>query len=147
MSLSTEAPARIRDLVQLHKVCWETYPHKLPSPSGSRIVGFEVLLIGTAEQTDAPISPGDERSHQVYYDLRQIAQFVIAEDEQVRCEIEPFDPFVALSPRRKFRQDIVLTIEIGDREHFDNLIVDAEVRSLRRIEQALRDLGARPGSW
>jgi hypothetical protein len=147
VSLPTEAPARIRDLVQAHKVCWETYPHKLPSPAGSRTVGFEVLLIGTAEGSEPEISPGDERSHQVYYDLRQIAEFVIAEDEQVRCEIEPFDPFVALSPRRKFRKDIVLTIEIGDREQFDNVVLDAEVRSLRRIEQTLRDLGARPGSW
>jgi hypothetical protein len=139
---------RLRDLVRRHKVCWEVYPHTLKVATGLRHVGYELELFGTLDHPIQPVRPGWPECRSVYHDLLEIAHWIIPREPRAsRHDIEPFEVALNFSPKRKFRRDVRLTIEIVHRDGFDRAIDECEVRCLQEMKEKLKELGARPERW
>ena len=148
-----EAPAtdtgRIKDLVQRYKVCFESYPVWHVPPGGGKVaIGYELDLIGTPDHVQHPPTPGSEDSTPVLQSLLEIAASILPADDREGCTvIEPVEPAIHFSPRRKMRPDIVLIIEIVHGHPFDLPIDAGETRCLREMKEKLKELGARPDQW
>ena len=64
-----------------------------------------------------------------------------------RYDILKYEPCLAFRARRKFRKDVVLSLEIGHRGHFADPVDDCPIRCVREMEDALSSVGAREGCW
>lgn len=139
---------RIRELVRRHQVCWEVYPKTLSVAHGLRQVGYELELFGTRGKPKVPIVPGREEYRAIYQDLLEIARWIAPREARpARLEIEPYEVALNFSPKRKFRDDVRLAIDIVHREGFDRPIDECEVRCLRDMKRKLKEAGARPEQW
>ncbi len=106
-------------------------------------IGFEVDLIGTHDHPKQPPKPGCEECHLVYSNLLRIATAVLpAEDRDSRYVIEPYEASISLSPRRKKRKDVTVSIDIVHRGPFDQPIDACETRCLHEIDLRRRFRGA-----
>jgi len=50
-------------------------------------------------------------------------------------------------PKAIVRKDIVVAIDIAHRDRFDRPVDECEMRCLREMKEALKQLGARPERW
>lgn len=104
-------------------------------------------MYGTHDHRETRLTPGCERCVQTFADLREIAEWIMPQEERPsRYEIEPFDRALRLSPTRKLRGEVVLTMKIVHRRDFFQPIDDCEQRCLGEMKRKLAELGAHPGS-
>ena len=140
----------LKQLVQRHRVCWESYPLTLKVPGGElRHVGYELELFGTHDDHPlGPVTPGCSECRIVYHSLLQIAHSIVPrEPRATRHAIEPYDVSLCFSPKRKFRKDVRLTIQLVHREGFDLPIDECEDRCLGEMKEKLKELGVRRERW
>ena len=139
----------LQELVQRHKICWESYPVWHIRPNGEKIqIGFELDLIGTHDHPQKPPSAGCDECHKVYRALLTIAQAILPpRDRASRSTIDPYDVSISFSPRRRMRKDVRLAIDIAHRNDFDQPVDACEVRCLCEMKQKLKELGVRPEHW
>lgn len=138
----------VRDLIQRYKICWEVWPEWIVDHSHFEKRGFELELLGThAEGTDH-VSPGCDSCVEVYRALREVAKFIIPQDQSLpTCfEIEPFEPALRYASIRKNRPDVMLEMKIMHR-HGLGPIDECEERCLQRMQNQLDELGAYRGRW
>ena len=148
-ALAIDTSDEIKDLVQRHKVCFESYPiWHVPLGGGKVAIGYELDLIGTHDHPQHPPSPGCDECTPVRRALLAIAAAILPPNDRAsRYGMEPFETAIHFSPRRKMRKDIVLAIDIVHRDRFDLPIDACEMRCLREMKEKLKELGARPDQW
>ena len=139
----------IKDLVQRHQVCFESYPiWHVPQGGGKIAIGYELDLIGTHDHPEHPPRPGCDECRPVQNALMTIARAILPpNDRSSHYVIETFDMAIHFSPRRKMRKDVIVAIDIVHREQFDGAADDCELRCLREMKEQLKELGARPEHW
>ena len=139
--------ARLKQLANQYRVCWEVWPESLYDDHEQHKIGFDLEIIGTHPTQAEYAVPGCELCHEVYHALRGIAAFVLPdEDRPTRYEVEPFEPKLAFSTVRHNRPDVVLEIKILHK--FGLSDIDAcQQRCLKDIEDRLRLIGVRRGGW
>lgn len=139
----------VRDLIQRHKVCFESYPiFHVPLGGGKFAIGYELDLIGTHDHPRQPPSPGCDECRSVRRALLIIANAILPPgDRASRYMIEPYEVAIHFSPRRKMRKDVILAIDIIHRDRFDLPADTCETRCLREMREKLKELGALPERW
>ena len=101
---SDETVTRLKDMVEMHKVCYEVWPELLIVNGQQVKVGFNLELAGTHEHGTSTLSPGCPRCIRTFEDLRQIAEWIMPKEERPsRYEIEPFDRALHESAQRNFQ--------------------------------------------
>ena len=148
-AIAIDTSDEIKDLVQRHKICFESYPiWHVPLGGGKVAIGYELDLIGTHDHPLHPASPGCDECTPVRRALLAIAAAILPpNDRESRYAIEPFETAIHFSPRRKMRKDVVLVIDIMHRDRFDRPVAECEARCLREMKEKLKQFGARPDHW
>jgi hypothetical protein len=145
--MSQEAP--LEQLVQRHQVCWEVWPLLDYDDAGTRTqVGFEVDLFGV--HAGAAPQPSAEAAENVavYEALLRIAGRVIPTDlADIDCAVEAYDASIHATRRRRYREDVQLQILVRHKNDVTRVMDEGEAEGVRRIEDALRALGARKDTW
>ena len=138
---------RIRALVRKDQVYWEVLPEYHIDREGKRIqIGFELNLIATHGHSEEIIEPGCLECIKIYEDLTQIADWIIPKGERDSLyEIGFFDASIHYSSRRRFRPEVILTIQILHREGFDHPTDAHDVQEVNEVEEKLKALGADKG--
>ncbi len=145
---SQEVISQLKELVQLHCVCYEVWPEFLVA-GGQRVkVGFNLEMFGTHQHGTSSLSPGCARCVRTFEALSQIADWIMPKEERAsRYEIEPYDRALRESPRRKFRVEVVLSMKILHRHGFDQPVDECEERCLKEMREKLAVLGVAAGEW
>ncbi|SRR6266700_180881 len=148
MNGTTTNEPSIRDLIQRYKICWEVWPEWISDRGHLRKIGFELELLGTdAEGTDR-VSPGCDSCGEVYLALREVARFIIPQEQGLpTCfAIEPFESALRYASTRRNRPDVLLTIKIMHRCGLGP-VDDCEEHCLQLMQNRLDALGAYRGRW
>jgi hypothetical protein len=145
---SDKTVEQLKDLVEMHQVCYEIWPELLIVKGQQVKVGFDLELVGTHEHGTSTLSPGCPRCIRTFEDLHQIAEWIMPKEERPsRYEIEPFDRALHESAQRKFVPEVVLSMKILHRHGFDQPIDACEERCLKEMRGKLAELGVRAGEW
>ena len=145
---SDEIVKRLKDMVEMHHVCYEIWPELLIVKGRQVKVGFDLELAGTHEHGISTLTPGCPRCIRTFEDLRQIAEWIMPKEERPsRYEIEPFDRALHESAQRKFVPEVVLSMKILHRHGFDQPVDACEERCLKEMRGKLAELGVRAGEW
>jgi hypothetical protein len=138
---------RLRSLVEAHTVYYEARPEEQLVDGKIVKVGFELQLYATHDHGETRLTPGCERCVQTFEDLRAIAEWIMPQEERPsRYEIEPYHSALHLSPTRKLRGEVVLTMKIVHRRGFFQPIDECEQRCLAEMKKKLTELGVRQGN-
>jgi hypothetical protein len=138
----------LKDMVEMHQVCYEVWPELLMVKGQQVKVGFNLELAGTHEHGTSTLSPGCPRCIRTFEDLRQIAEWIMPKEERPSCyEIEPYDRALHESAQRKFVPEVVLSMKILHRHGFDQPVDECEERCLKEMRNKLAELGVRAGEW
>ena len=145
---SDETVKRLKDMVEMHHVCYEIWPELLMVKNRQVKVGFNLELAGTHEHGTSTLSPGCPRCIRTFDDLRQIAEWIMPKEERPsRYEIEPYDRALHESAQRKFIPEVVLSMKILHRHGFDQPVDACEERCLKEMRVKLAELSVRAGEW
>jgi hypothetical protein len=138
-----------KELVRKHKVCWESWPEFYLDTNGRKIqIGFELDLVGTHDNPAHFPSPGCDECEKVYDALRQIALWIIPDENHLsRYDIQIFDDALRYAKIRNFRPDVTLILKILHKAEFDQPVDECEVSCLKEMEEKLRKLGASKRKW
>ena len=130
--------SELRSSAKRCQACFEVWPAWSVASGPRRQVGFEVDLCGGVEQ------PAAGARTAMYNELKRIAESVLPGDMgDVRVDVMPFDNSFHESPRRGFRPEVVVEIEITHSRAFEQPANAAEERCLRELEKGLAQLGVR----
>jgi hypothetical protein len=123
----------LAELIQHHQICYEVWP-EWAMVDGRRVqIGFEVDLCAAAR---------DEPDPSQFEQLKELAASVLTGDQSTTdFEILPFDNSVHESPRRGFRPEVVLGVQILHKHGSEQPVDDCEQQCLRDLEHRLRKLG------
>lgn len=139
----------LKDIVQLHRVCWEVLPEQVPVEDGNPLqVGFNLMLYGAHAHDADRFPPGCPACQAIYRDLRQLADWIVPKDERpTRYEIDVFDQAIRYDPMRGNRPDVTVTIRILHRSQREAPVDVCEVFCLHEMEQKLVQIGAQCLRW
>lgn len=131
-------------MAQRHHVCYEVWPH-YASVDGLKVqVGFNVELCAAQGSHAEHLTPCGRPSLETFDDLRQIARYILPENgNDAEFEILPYDHGVHESPKRGFRPEVVLSLQILHRHGFNQPVDPCEERCLRQMENRLKQLAVR----
>lgn len=148
MALDSEVTfERLKSLVEEHSVNFEARPEESLVDGKIVKIGFELQLCGAHHHEETRLTPGCERCVQTFADLREIAEWIMPREQRPsQYEIEPFDSALHLSPTRKLRGEVVLTMKIVHRHGFFQPIDECEQHCLAEMKKKLAELGARQGN-
>lgn len=152
--VANDAPMeRLREIARRHQVCYEVWPERSVLEERKIQIGFELQLCGANTHTsedgpDHPV-PGCAHCFSTYGELRQIAEWILPQEERPsRYEIGAFDHALHIAPRkRKSRSEVVLPIHIMHRHDFNRAVDDCEDRCLKEMRDKLAQLGVCEGIW
>ena len=140
--------AKIKDLVQRFRVCWEVYPEQVLARDEIQKVGFALELYGTHEPGTLHVTPGCEHCRPVQAALREIAHWILPREKRPSMyEVSVQWQALSYSRERGERPDVQITIRILHRSDFENPVDECEVRCLKEMEQALGEIGACRCVW
>lgn len=152
--VANDAPMeRLREIARSHQVCYEVWPERSVSEGRAIRIGFELQLCGANAHTstDGPNHPVPGCAHCVstYGELRQIAEWILPREERPsRYEIGAFDHSLHIAPpKRRRRNEVVVSIHIMHRHDFNRAVDDCEDRCLKEMRQRLHQLGIVEGLW
>lgn len=133
----------LRDRVRRHKIHWQAWPEYHVDGSERRQVGFRLGLLGTQDRPSTrPVAVCPE-SWKVYTSLRELARWVLPEEEGESDLLVSVDDASLVSEGD--RRDIMVTIKIAHRRGVDRPVDAREMRCLADIEERLLQLGAPQG--
>ncbi len=138
----------LRRIVAKREVCWDVFREKVGFRDGIEAVGYELVLTGIHAPGDHPPYPGCELCKDVYRDLGRIARFILPREHRASTyEIEPYEAAIRSTGKRRYRDEVTLTVKILHRDHFEAPIDACETRCLREMEAKLESIGACKGAW
>ncbi len=144
---TAEVIEQLKELVALHSVCYELFPHYELNGHTPIKVGFSLELYGTHDHGSSSLTPGCDKCMTTYKDLRRIAEWVLPKEERPTAyEIEPFDRAMHESPRRRLRPEVELNIKIVHRHNPVRPIDACEERCRGEMEQRLSAIGVTRGN-
>lgn len=131
-----------------HKVCYEVRP--LMQKHGEQLVqvGFEFEI---AARLPKAAGLGESRRQTTQHLLRAMAQLVHrvfpAEGEVARFELAPFQPVVQLRREAGLQPEVRRVVEVYHKKNFWQSVGEGDRQRLGPLEQRLRELGVKAGSW
>jgi hypothetical protein len=136
--------SRLRVLARRHEAYYDIWP-EYSLVSGRQVpIGFALELCGLRNQHEQKLTPGDPASHNTYSELREIAGAVIGPSiSEAEYHIQPFDNAIHECPARRFRPEIVLSVDITPKP--SNSLPGYENTCLQAVERTLVDLGVHRG--
>ena len=143
---STPPTEHVRQIVDRFSVYYDVRPESTVLHDHSiRQVGFCLDLYGRDGQ-GPPLSPGDERSKEVYQGLREIALQIMPDKEhECRYELGEFHSSLLYSNHGSSHACVPLEIHILHKSGFDRPVDAGESRALREMEERLKNLGVYRG--
>ena len=140
---------RLRWLIEQHQVVYEHWMAKIVKHGELRIVGHDLLLIGThGGHVTEMTTPGCRQCAQVWQDLREIADFIAPPPTDLsRFRVVPFSHAVHYAKERGNRPDVELIAEIRHRSHYDGPLDACEDRCLKHSLTRLKELGVSERRW
>jgi hypothetical protein len=151
--LTNDAPMeQLRAIARKHQVCYEVWPERSVAEGRKIQIGFELQLCGTNSHVAAkgkqPV-PGCEYCQSTYEDLKQIAEWILPQDERPsRYEIGAFDRSLHVAPHsRHSRSEVVVPIHIMHRTEFNREVDECENRCLKEMRDRLNQLEVCEGRW
>jgi hypothetical protein len=145
-------PEALRNIVLLHKVCYEVWPEWSGCGGRARRIGYCVTLCGVNDRDDCVHGhhvPGCPHCGFTYDALRKIAEWItLTEQQGCRFEIHAFDRAWHIAPKQRWsRNEITVNIKIMHSHDVDAPLDDSQERSLKEMRTILRKLGVREGVW
>lgn len=146
MSSTTQAE-NIGDTVARLSVSYETrLESMLLADNSVRQVGYCLELCGR-DGDGPPLSPGDERSKEIYRALREIAlQVVPEEDHDCQFELDGSYSSLHYDNNPKSPAKVHLAIYIFHKDGFERPIDSGLAQGLHELECRLQDLGIHNGN-
>lgn len=139
----------LRLVARQHQVCYEIWPLWSTSQGVRTEKGFELLLCGVnghvfSEGNTLHAVPCCEHCAHTYYELKEIAQWVLDMKKPPAAEIYSFDRALHLAPpHRKHRSEIVMTTAIFHQSEHKPGDSDCESECLKEVRARLSKLGIR----
>ncbi|MFN7970905.1 MAG: hypothetical protein U0166_00890 [Acidobacteriota bacterium] len=138
----------LEDIVRKYRICWDTWPLHGFVEGGSRVVGFQIDLLGTHAPSHPAYAPGCATCLEVYEALRCVANAVLPpRDRDSTYELSGFDSAIHYAERRHGRPDVKVTITIQHKTNINAPLDACEARCYGDIVHALARLGAHEGAW
>lgn len=130
------------------KASWELRPLLEREKDGLVQVGFELDLYARIP-LDVEPGPGREAAVVALWErLREIADSLLPfAGPDARIEVAPFEAAARLRPETQFAAEMLLTARVYHGANLLTPVREGEKERLRPVEERLRDLGLRPGSW
>ena len=131
-----------------HKVCYEVRP--LMQKDGEQLVqvGFEFEI---AARLPMAAGRGEARQQATRRLLRAMAQLADrvfpAEGEVARFALAPFRPVAQLRRETGFHPEVRRVVEVYHKKDFWQRVGEGDRQRLLPLEQRLRELGVKAGSW
>jgi hypothetical protein len=156
MSLQPDKLARLRALVNQHKVVYEVHPESSMATGQRLAVGFNIELYAKHSAHDVnlrPPSPGCDRCVELWEYLQEIGAAVMPpSDRQSRYQIEGFRPALGYDPKRqqghdRGSPDVELVLTIRHRDEYNADVDACERGCLDEIVASQKSLGVQEGSW
>ncbi len=144
---------RLRGIASLHQVCYEVWPIWSTSNGNRRQIGFKLLLCGVNGHVIQEASVrhpviGCRHCLGTYCEMREIAEWIVAEERSLRHEIQTFDHHLHLAPpERQCRCEIVVSTTILHRADFEGVAHKCEIQCLKGMRERLSKLGIRENLW
>lgn len=129
----------LRDRVRRHNIHWQAWPEFHVCGTERKQVGFRLDLLGTHDRPSTRPIPGCPESWKVYTSLRDLARWVLPEEQGGDLQVIVDDASLV---RQGDRRDIMVTIKIGHRSGNDQPVDEQEASCLAAIEERLIALGA-----
>jgi hypothetical protein len=144
---SNSLAEQTQDMVEQFSVCYGVCAESTVLCDHSiRQIGYCLDLYGR-DGNGPPLSPGDERSKEIYRALREIAlQVVPEEDHDCRFELDEFYPSLQYSNNPKSPARVPLTIHILHKNGFHRPIDAVVTQALHELEDRLKYLGVHHGN-
>lgn len=139
---STPTMKHITELAHQFSVCYEVWPESaVPRDHTTRQVGFCLELHGR-DGDGSPLSPGDDRSKEIYCGLREIAMRVVPEEKDgCRYKLGEFDASLHYAKSWRSPATVQLGIHILHNNGSYRTVDASETRALRETEDRLKNLG------
>ena len=137
-----------REWAREHKVCYEVRP--LMQNNGEQLVqvGFEFEI---AARLPKAAGRGESRQQTTRRLLSAMAQLVHrvfpAEGEVARFELAPFQPVAQLRRETRFQPEVRRVVQVYHKKDFWQRVGEGDRQRLGPLEQSLRELGVKAGSW
>ena len=145
-------PEALRNIVQLHQVCYEVWPEWSGCGGRARRIGYCVTLYGVNDGNNCVRGhhvPGCPHCGFTYNELRKIAEWItLTEQRGCRFEIQPFDRAWHIAPKQRWsRNEITVNVKILHRHDVDAPSDDSQEGSLKEMRTILRKIGVSEGVW
>jgi hypothetical protein len=137
----------LRRLIAEHQVCYEVWPQYVILGKKRVMAGYDVELCGipAAAQTSGVIAMQERWA--TYRDLRRLAQVLLHTIDGAGCSIMTYDGSIRAAARRRFRQEIVLTIHITSQPGGGADSRRTPDDGLEALQRQFGTLGMSRGNW
>lgn len=131
----------VRNLLRQHDACFEIWPlYEVVDGKFTRS-GAELDLCAAPDHGAGHICPGCKDCRETYRLLQDVAKEAMSHLKPgCHEEVQAFDSAVHMSPRRRFRPEVVLAIQITPDAHGAQAVEE----DLAQLQSKLVDLGLRP---
>lgn len=151
-SIAPQTEESITNTVENHRVCYE-WSNEYEMVNGVRIpTGYSLRLYGSNIEHDEGIDstmhpvPGCAVCRKTYFDLLSVANWIMPkENRESVYKIEPFDNTFHYAPKRNWRVEVVVAIQILHRDDFRRPQDECEVRCLKEMSANLKKIGVLEG--
>ena len=139
-----ESTQELQNVIALHTVRYEVWPHYDIYDSKQVIDGFDLELHGTHDHGHSRLTPGCDLCRRTYEHLRQVAETVLPTEERPSSyDIPPFD--ASLHARPGGEMEVVLTVCIRHRNDYFAAVDPCEEKCLHEMITRLAELGVTRG--
>jgi len=134
----------LRSMIDRYRICYEVWPDWAIVDDKKVQVGFELDLCAGCGKAPPPSSPDESPELETFEQLQDFVSAVLpSATTGTDFEILPWDSSVHQSPRRGFRPEVVLGVQIVHKHGAEGPVDDCEQRCLHDVEQRLKQLGIR----
>jgi hypothetical protein len=139
---------RLRELVRVHEICWETRPEYVAGDDAPQPVGYVVEISATHAEPHASPLAGCPLCRERLAAIEEVIAFVLPRDRRDSIyDVHVQSGSLRYDRRRGNRPEVVATILIEHGEGADRPIDDCERRCLHDIVSRLKQVGACEGEW
>lgn len=131
-----------------HKVCYDVGP--LMRKDGDKLVqvGFEFEIAARLPDATAGVESRQQATRHLLSAMAQLAHRVFpTEGDVARFELAPFQPVAQLRKETGFRPEVRRVVQVYRKENFWQSVGEGDRQRLGPLEQRLRELGVKAGSW
>ncbi|MBK9214692.1 MAG: hypothetical protein IPM59_03710 [Chloracidobacterium sp.] len=152
LSSAPQTEEAIKDIVEKHRVCYEwSNDHEMVN--SVRIpTGYSLRLYGSNDEHDAGIDsgthpiPGCAACRKTYFDLLSVAKWIMPKEKrETQYKIEPFDNAFHFAPKRNWREEIVVAIQLLHRDDVSRPQDECEILCLKEMCSKLQKIGVLEG--